>query len=317
MKCLNDNKCYNESLTIGNTLFSYLSTFDEFNNYLLSALELKDYPLAYSFLNNCLLLHYQNAPNVEQEDKIKNFLQNELYYEVKKMYFIFYEYLIKNKAIDFLFKLPLNFIEIYIFKELCEENEKYKEFLIIYYIIIGKINEAKFYFQKYINTYGDNKSLSKILYANLIKYYETLTNKKYKNEKVDDIIEKLHAENKFLLNIDDENEKRIIDEKQSVNNNDEAAFSESLMKSSIMENKIISGNSYNIKDTDKLSTNLINKLSTNYNDNLSSNYLKKTYEKKFSKMNEIKPFLNSKLNTIHFGNSNSYSNINTVISNKK
>ena len=311
MKCLNDNKCYNESLTMGNSLFSYLSTFDEFNNYLLSALELKDYPLAYSFLNNCLLLHYKN---VEQEDKIKKFIQTENYYEIKRMYSIFFEYLIRNKAIDVLFKLPLNFIEIYIFKEFCEENEKYKEFLIIYYIIIGNISEAKYYFKKYLNANSDNNSQSKILYANLIKYYETLLNKKIKNEKVDDIIEKLATENKFLLKIDDDEEKRIIDEKNNGINNDEAGFSESLMKSSTTDNKIISGLNYNVDDYDKISTNLINKLSTNYNDNLNSNYLRNDYKKKLIKMNEIKPFVNTKINTIHLANSNS--NYNNLISNK-
>ena len=313
MKCLNDNKCYNEALTVGNSLFSYLSTFDEFNNYLLCTLELKDYPLAYSFLNNCLLLYYQN---IEQEDKIKKFLQSEVYYEIKKMYSIFYEYLIRNKAIDVLFKLPLNFIEIYIFKEFCEENEKYKEFLIIYYIIIGNINEAKFYFQKYINTNGDNESQSKILYANLIKYYETLMNKKFKNEKVDEIIEKLSTENKFLLKIDDEEEKRIINEKRNIINNDEAGFSESLMKSSIMENKIISGINSNNEDYNKISTNLINKLSNNLNEKLSSNYLRQNYKKKQIKMNEIKPFINTQLSSIHFKNSNSNFDFDNLISNK-
>ena len=154
----------------------------------------------------------------------------------------------------------------YIFlKNFVKKNEKYKEFLIIYYIIIGNINEAKFYFQKYINANGDNESQSKILYANLIKYYETLMNKKFKNEKVDEIIEKLSTENKFLLKIDDEEEKRIINEKRNIINNDEAGFSESLMKSSIMENKIISGVNTNNEDYNKISTNLINKLSNNLN----------------------------------------------------
>ena len=175
IEALKENNYLNEALTIGNSLFSFLSSFDEFNSYLISTLKLKDYPLAYSFLNNCLFLNYQNA---EQENKIKQFMNSQEYLEIKKMYYIFYEYLICNKAIDIIFKLPLNFIEIYIFKEFCEENEKYREFFIIYFIIIGNISEAKYYFQKYINLNGDNDSPSKILYANLIKYYEILMNKK-------------------------------------------------------------------------------------------------------------------------------------------
>ena len=109
IETLKENNYLNEALAIGNSLFSFLSSFDEFNSYLISTLKLKDYPLAYSFLNNCLFLNYQNA---EQENKIKQFLNSQEYLEIKKMYYIFYEYLICNKAIDVIFKLPFNFIEI-------------------------------------------------------------------------------------------------------------------------------------------------------------------------------------------------------------
>ena len=307
---LRENKYYYEALTIGNALLPFLSSFDEYNSYLNVILELKDYPLAYSFINNCLLLYYKSE---EQENKIKKFLQSNVYYEIKKMYFIFYEYLIKNKAIDVLFKLPLNYIEIYIFKELCEENEIYKEFLIIYYIIIGNINEAKYYFQKYMNLNGDNESQSKILTANLIKYYETLINKKSKNEKIDEIIDKISTENKFLLKIDDKEEGRNRGVIRNGMLKDGTGFSESLMKSSIMENKIISGTNYNIEDYNKMSTNLINKLSCSFNKNLSSNFLSKESLKKKIKMNEIKPFSNAQISSIYYTNSNSLDNF---ISNK-
>ena len=65
----------------------------------------------------------------------------------------------------------------------------------------------------YLNSNLINESQSKILYANLIKYYETLMNKKTKKEKIDYIIDQLSKENKFLMNIDDVNEKRIIEQK--------------------------------------------------------------------------------------------------------
>jgi hypothetical protein len=208
----------------------------------------------------------------------------------------------------------LNYIEIYIFKELCEENEIYRELLIIYYIIVGNINEAKYYYQKYMNLYGDNESQSKILYANLIKYYESLINKKCINEKVDEIIDRLSTENKFLLRINDTEK---IGKKEEMGNGilkDATGFSESLMKSSIMENKIISGNNYNIEDYNKLSTNLINKLSCTFNKNLSSKYLSEENLRKKIKMNEIKPFSNAQVSSIQFSNSNS--NMNNLISNK-
>ena len=81
---LKEKKYFNEALSIGNSLFSFLSKFDEYNSYLICVLELKDYPLAYSFLNNCLLLYYQN---IQQDDRIKEFLKSESYYEIKKFYF--------------------------------------------------------------------------------------------------------------------------------------------------------------------------------------------------------------------------------------
>jgi hypothetical protein len=311
LESLKENNYYNEALSVGNSLLPFLSSFDEFNCYLIIVLELKDYPLAYSFINNCLLIYYKSE---DQEDKIKKFLQSNIYYEIKKIYFTFYEYLIKNKALDVLFKLPLNYIEIYIFKELCEENEIYIEFLIIYYIVVGKINEAKYYYQKYMNLYGDNESQSKILYANLIKNYESLINKKCINEKVDEIIDRLSTENKFLLRINDTEK---IGKKEEMENGilkDATGFSESLMKSSIMENKIISGNNYNIEDYNKLSTNLINKLSCTFNKNLSSKFLSEENLRKKIKMNEIKPFSNAQVSSIQFSNSNS--NMNNLISNK-
>jgi hypothetical protein len=88
------------------------------------------------------------------------------------------------------------------------------------------------------------------------------------------------------------------------------------MKSSIMENKIISGINSNNEDYNKISTNLINKLSNNLNEKLSSNYLRQNYKKKQIKMNEIKPFVNTQLSSIHFKNSNSNFDFDNLISNK-
>ena len=259
IKSLYDCQYFNEAFNLGNSLFSTFSSFDEFNIYLLVILELKDYPLAYSFINNCLSLFNQD---ISSQELIKKFFESGNYYEIKNLYFNFYEYLIRHKAIDVLFKLPMNFIEIYIFKEICEENEKYREFLIIYYLIIGNIYEAKYQFQRYLNSNFINESQSKILYANLIKYYETLMNKndkKDKKEKIDEIIDQLSIDNKFLIEINDENEKRIINERENLPKKENIAFSESMLKSSLMENKILSGLNYIINDLQKFSSNLVNK----------------------------------------------------------
>ena len=312
IKSLYERKYINEAYNIGNSLLSYFSTFDEFNVYLLVILELKDYPLAYSFVNNCLLIFYKGTLTQEQ---MKKFFESEKYDEIKGLYFIFFEYLIRNKAIDVLFKLPLNFVEIYIFKEICEENEKYKEFLIIYYLICGNINEAKYQFQRYLNSNFINESQSKILYANLIKYYETLMNKKNRNEKIDKIIDQLSTENKFLMEIDDEKERRIIEQRENLPKREGIAFSGHMLKFSLIENKILSGLNYNINDYEKFSSNLINKFSNNiYNKNLGINILNK--EKK--SINNIDNIISSNnKNIISINNENSDSDLDeNIISTK-
>ena len=304
IKTLYDFKYFTEAFNIGNSLLSTFSSFDEFNIYLLTILELKDYPLAYSFINNCLLIFYKDISSQEQ---IKKFLESDNYYEIKNLYFNFYEYLIRHRAIDILFKLPLNFVEIYLFKEICEENELYKEFLIIYYLIVGNINEAKYQFQRYLNSNFINESQSKILYANLIKYYETLMNKKTQNEKIDEIIDQLSTENKFLLSIDDEKEKRIIAQRENIPKKEDVAFSEFMLKSSLMENKILSGSNFNDNDFSKFSSNLSKNFSCNFNKNIiGTNLLNKKMD---NKINNIKTFNDESLNIISNENENSDSDM--------
>ena len=134
---------------------------------------------------------------------------------------------------------------------------------------------------------------------------------------MDEIIEKLCTENKFLLKIDDNKEKLNLEEKRKNEFiKDNIGYSESLMKSSIMENKIITGTNYNAADYDRVSSNLMINLSSNFNKNLSSNYLSK--ENKKIHMNEIKPFNNSNLSPIKFENSLSNKNfISSQISKNK
>ena len=213
-----------------------------------------------------------------------------------------------------LFKLPLNFVEIYIFKEICEENEQYKEFLIIYYLIAGNINEAKYQFQRYLNSNSINESQSKTLYANLIKYYETLMNKKNKREKIDDIIEQLSTENKFLVEIDDKKEKEIIDKRINLQKKENIGFSEFMLKSSLMENKILSGLNYSINDYNKFSSNISNKYNNIFNEDISKSILK---QEKTNQNNNIININSSKYNIISMDNENSDSDMeNNIISTK-
>jgi hypothetical protein len=205
-------------------------------------------------------------------------------------------------------------VEIYIFKEICEENEQYKEFLIIYYLIAGNINEAKYQFQRYLNSNSINESQSKTLYANLIKYYETLMNKKNKREKIDDIIEQLSTENKFLVEIDDKKEKEIIDKRINLQKKENIGFSEFMLKSSLMENKILSGLNYSINDYNKFSSNISNKYNNIFNEDISKSILK---QEKTNQNNNIININSSKYNIISMDNENSDSDMeNNIISTK-
>ena len=71
---------------------------------------------------------------------------------------------------------------------------------------------------------------------------------------------------------------------------------------------------YNANDYNKISNDLMNKLSSSYNKNLSSNFLSKENIKKKIELNNIKPFDNVQLSSIHYKNTNS--NYNNIISNE-
>ena len=110
-------------------------------------------------------------------------------------------------------------------------------------------------------------------------------NKKNKNEKIDDIIAQLSTKDKFLLEIDDNNERKIIEQRENLPKKEEIAFSESMLKSSLMENKILSGLNYNINDYEKFSLNLLNNFKNN-NKNIGINLLKNE-KKKINNNNDI------------------------------
>ena len=254
-----------ECLSIGNSICSSLTTFDEFNAFLLAILKVKDYPLAYSFINKCLWI---NLDKHKTNDKIKIFFDSMDYIEIRNLYNNFYEYLIKNKAIDYLFKLSLNFIEIYIFKELC--HKKYKQLLIIYHIIIGNVKEAKFFFKEYSKIYN---SESQILYANLIKYYELLIGKKQEDETADNKIDALTEGKKLLIKIDEDKQRIYLKDNDMNNEKIDTLFSLSQLSSSIAENQIISGQYLDSRDYNKLPKKLIQKLYDSFKRGFFSDYI--------------------------------------------
>ena len=82
-----------------------------------------------------------------------------------------------------------------------------------------------------------------------------------------------------------------------------------MLKSSIMENKLLSGINHNIKDYKQLSSNLLGKFSGSFNKNLSKNILNK--EKKIkNSINNINSFHDEKIDSI---NNDSNSNMDEYI----
>ena len=90
------------------------------------------------------------------------------YNNAKNLYYTFFDYLITHEKIDVLFKLPFTFIEKLILKEFFYENKQYEDLLIIYYLKLGLLSEAKNIFTSYINSSNENIfNHSKNLYKNL------------------------------------------------------------------------------------------------------------------------------------------------------
>ena len=111
------------------------------------------------------------------------------------------------------------------------------------------------------------------------------------------------------MNIDDVNEKRIIEQKENMPKKEDIAFSDYMLKSSIMENKLLSGTNHNIKDYKQLSSNLLGKFSGSFNKNLRKNILNK--EKKIkNSINNINSFHDEKIDSI---NNDSDSNMDEYI----
>ena len=136
----------------------------------------------------------------------------------------------------------------------------------------------------------------------------------YKLEKIDDIIEQLSTENKFLVEIDDKKEKEIIDKRTNLQKKENIGFSEFMLKSSLMENKILSGLNYSINDYNKFSSNISNKYNNIFNEDISKSILK---QEKTNQNNNIININSSKYNIISMDNENSDSDMeNNIISTK-
>ena len=97
-----------------------------------------------------------------------------------------------------------------------------------------------------------------------------------------------------MIEIDDNNERRIIEQRENLPKKEDIAFSESMLKSSLMENKILSGLNYNINDYEKFSLNLLNNFK-----NIGINLLKKEKKKINNNIDNINTYKENNMITIN------------------
>ena len=117
-----------------------------------------------------------------------------------------------------------------------------------------------------------------------------------------------------MVEIDDKKEKEIIDKRINLQKKENIGFSEFMLKSSLMENKILSGLNYSINDYNKFSSNISNKYNNIFNEDISKSILK---QEKTNQNNNIININSSKYNIISMDNENSDSDMeNNIISTK-
>ena len=117
-----------------------------------------------------------------------------------------------------------------------------------------------------------------------------------------------------MVEIDDKKEKEIIDKRVNLQKKENIGFSEFMLKSSLMENKILSGLNYSINDYNKFSSNISNKYNNIFNEDISKSILK---QEKTNQNNNIININSSKYNIISIDNENLDSDMeNNIISTK-
>ena len=239
-----------EAYLISNNISNYYNNFNDWNIHLRFLLEQKFDNLAYQFVKNCFALYYLN----QDINDLNEIIKSPNYINAKKLYYTLFEYLITHEKIDVLFKLPLTFIEKSIFKEYLIENKQYEDLLIIYYLKLGLLNEAKKIFASYINSSNNNTyTYSKLLYKNLIDSFEKLYDKnKKQNENIDSIIDRIkNDENQLFMKVNIEKERNDLRnisnqmKNSSFIDNNVNNYKQSLINSAIRDEELIEGRKSN------------------------------------------------------------------------
>ena len=242
-----------DAFLISNNISNYYNNFNDWNIHIKFLLEQKFDNLAYQYIKTCFAIYYLN----QDKNDLKKITDSPNYNNAKNLYYTLFDYLITHKKIDVLFKLPLTFIEKSILKEFFLENKQYEDLLIIYYLKLGLLSEAKKIFASYINSSNKNVyTHSKLLYKNLIDCYEVLDEKvKNKDTYIDSVIKQIkNDENQFFLKVNVEKErndlKNISSQMKGLDNpifieNNNKNIREILINSSLRDEEIIEGRKLN------------------------------------------------------------------------
>ena len=198
-----------DAFLISNNISNYYNNFNDWNIHIKFLLEQKFDNLAYQYIKTCFAIYYLN----QDVNDLKKIMESPNYNNAKNLYYTLFDYLITHEKIDVLFKLPLTFIEKLILKEFFYENKQYEDLLIIYYLKLGLLSEAKNIFTSYINSSNENIfNHSKNLYKNLIDCFEVLDGKvKNKDTHIDSVMNKIkNDENQLFLKVNVEKERNEL-----------------------------------------------------------------------------------------------------------
>ena len=198
-----------DAFLISNNISNYYNNFNDWNIHIKFLLEQKFDNLAYQYIKTCFAIYYLN----QDVNDLKKIMESPNYNNAKNLYYTLFDYLITHEKIDVLFKLPFTFIEKLILKEFFYENKQYEDLLIIYYLKLGLLSEAKNIFTSYINSSNENIfNHSKNLYKNLIDCFEVLDGKvKNKDTHIDSVMNKIkNDENQLFLKVNVEKERNEL-----------------------------------------------------------------------------------------------------------
>ena len=240
-----------DAFLISNNISNYYNNFNDWNIHIKFLLEQKFDNLAYQYIKTCFAIYYLN----QDVNDLKKIMESPNYNNAKNLYYTLFDYLITHEKIDVLFKLPLTFIEKLILKEFFYENKQYEDLLIIYYLKLGLLSEAKNIFTSYINSSNENIfNHSKNLYKNLIDCFEVLDGRvKNKDTHIDSVMNKIkNDENQLFLKVNVEKERnelrnislqmKGLENPLFIGNKN---FRDSLIESSLRDEEIIEGKKSN------------------------------------------------------------------------